>query len=207
MQTSPAPPVIRPPSSRRWLWMGLALVLIPLLTLGGLALGVASYFRLSSDTRALRSELMRASGAEWRQRIGLNVGSTTLGLVRAGLSCTQIKPEALAAFRAVRSFEVGIYELASRVDDPNRTALLAAADGVMNARGWERVVGVLDGRQMVGVYLPAELGSPRRVKACVVVLDDRQMVVVSAQGNLEPLVECLRQHHDWQAKVRSLASR
>lgn len=78
MQTSPAPPVIRPPSSRRWLWMGLALVLIPLLTLGGLALGVASYFRLSSDTRALRSELMRASGAEWRQRIGLNVGGTTL---------------------------------------------------------------------------------------------------------------------------------
>ena len=207
MQASPAPPVIRPPSNRRWLWVGLALVLMPFLLLGGLGLGVASYFRLSPDTRALRGELTRAGGAEWRQRIGLNVGSVTMGLVRAGLSCTRIEPEARAALRAVRGFEVGICELASGVDDPNHAALLTAADGVMNARGWERVVGVLDGRQMVGVYLPAQFSSPRSTKACVVVLEGRQMIIVSVRGNLEALLEHLRQQHDWQAKVRSLASR
>ncbi len=58
-----------------------------------LAAGVISYFRLSSDTRMLRSELTRASGAEWRQQIGLNVGSVTLGLVRAGLSFAPLDPK------------------------------------------------------------------------------------------------------------------
>jgi hypothetical protein len=182
-------------------------VLIPLLTLGGLALGVASYFHLSSDTRALRSELTRASGAEWQQQIGLSVGNVTLGLVRAGLSWTPIEPEARAALRTVRGVEVGVYELAAGTERPDRTAMLAAADSVMNARGWERVVGVLDGGQLVGVYLPAEMGSPQRVKACVVVLDGKQLVVVSARANLEPLLECLRRQHDWHAEVRSLASR
>lgn len=183
------------------------LLLVPLVGLGILVAGVASCFRLSSDTRALRRELTQASGAEWRQQIGLNIGSVTLGLVRAGLSFVELDAEARAAVHAVRGAEVGVYELATESKRPDGAAMLAAADGVMNARGWTRVVGVLDGRQLVGVYMPAELKSARRVKACVVVLDGRQMVVVSARADLEPLLECLRRQTDWRAEVRSLARR
>jgi hypothetical protein len=32
--------------------------------------------------------------------------------------------------------------------------MLAAADSAMTARGWERVVGVMDGKDLVAVYLP-----------------------------------------------------
>jgi hypothetical protein len=183
------------------------LVLIPLVALGGLAVGVASYFHLSSDARALRSELTRARGAEWRQQIGLNIGGVTLGVVRAGLSFVPIDSEARAALRTVRGVEVGIYELASGSKRPDRAAMLGVADGVMSARGWERVVSVLDGEQLVGVYLPAEMTSARRMKCCVMVLDGRQMVVVSARADLEPLMECLRNQTGLHAEVRSLASR
>ncbi len=207
MNTPAVPPLIRPRAKRTWLWVGLALLLIPLVGLGILVLGVASCFHLSSDTRALRGELVRASGAEWRQQIGLSVGSLPLGLVRAGLSFVPLEPEARAALRTVRGAEVGIYELASESARLDRSAMLTAADGVMRKRGWERAVGVLDGGQMVGVYLPADLSTARRVKACVVVLDERQLVVVSAHANLEPLLECLRNQHDWRAEVRSLARR
>jgi len=207
MNPLPSPPLIRPPAKRRWLWVVLVLMAIPLIALGGLALGVASYFHLSSDTRTLRNELTQASEAEWRQQIGLNIGSMTLGAVRGGLSFAPLDPRAKAALRGVRGIEVGIYEMTSESNRPDRAAMLTVADSVMSARGWERAVGVLDGEQMVGVFLPAKISSAKRMKCCVVVLDGRQMVVVSARADLEPLLECLRNQTDWHAKVFSLAGR
>ena len=65
--------------------------------------------------------------------------------------------------------------------------MLASADSAMTARGWERVVGVIDGRDLVAVYLPKKL-SVHRLKCCVLVFDGKEMVLVSAQGNPEPLV-------------------
>lgn len=207
MNPPPAPPLIRPPASRGWLWVGLAVLLVPLVALGVLAAGVVSYFHLSSDTRALRNGLMEASGVEWRQQIGLNIGSVTLGVVRAGLSFAPLDSEARAAVQTVRGVEVGIYELAPGTKSQDCAAMLAVADQVMNTRGWERVVGVLDGEQLVSVYLPAKTVSTRRMKCCVMVFDGRQMVVACATANVEPLLECLRNQTDLRAKVRSLAAR
>lgn len=199
--------MIRQPARHRWLWLVLVVLLVPLLAVGGLVLGVASYFRQSSDMRGLRKALAQASDVEWRQHIGLNVGSVTLGLARAGLSFAPLEPEARTAIRTVRGVEVGIYELATGSKSPDRVAMLAAADRAMNSRGWERVVGVLEKKEMVGVYLPTQLGSVHRVKACVVVFDGRQMVVVSARADLEPLLDFLRDQNDWPSKVRLLANR
>jgi hypothetical protein len=207
MNPPPAPPLIRPPANRGWLWVGLALVLFPLVALGVIVLGVASYFHLSSDTRALRNGLMEASGVEWRQQIGLNIGSVTLGVVRAGLSFAPLDSEARAAVQAVRGVEVGIYEPVSGTKPSDCAAMLAVADKVLNARGWERVVGVLNGEELVSVYIPAKTISARRMKCCVMVFDGRQMVVASVRADLEPLLECLRNQTDIRAKVRSLAVR
>jgi hypothetical protein len=199
--------LIRPPTRRPWFWVGLALLLFPFVALGVIALGAASYLHLSSDTRALRNGLMKASGVEWRQHLGLNLGSMTLGAVRAGLSLAPLDAQARAALETVRGVEVGIYELTPGTKPPDRAALLAAADTVLNARGWERVVGVLDGEELVSVYVPGAAIAARQVRCCVLVFDGRQMVLVSARANVEPLWECLRNQTDLRAKVRSLAAR
>ena len=207
MNTPPVPPVIKPPAKRGWLWLILVIILIPLIPLGGLALGVASYFRLGSDTRALRNELTRASGTEWRKQIGLNIGDTTLGVARGALPFIKgIDRDAQSALRAVHGVEVGIYELDSTSKTPDRAAMLNAADKAMSRRGWERVVGVLDGDDMVSVFLPAKITPANQMKCCVAVLDDRKLIIVSARGDLKPLLEFARNKSDWHAKFPSLAS-
>jgi len=208
MNTAPLPPVIKQPARRGWLWLVLAIILLPLIPLGGLALGVASYFHLSSDTRVLRNELARASGTEWRKQIGLNIGDTTLSLARGALLFVKgVDREAQSALRAVHGVEVGIYELDSTSKSPDRAAMLNAADKAMSNRGWERVVGVLDNEQMVAVFLPAKLTSANQMKCCVAVLDDRKLIVVSAKADLQPLVELVKSKSDWHAKFPSLARR
>jgi hypothetical protein len=198
--------LVRPSARRALFWIGLTLAL-PLVTVVAIALGVASYFHLSSDTRAVRDGLMEASGVEWRQQIGLNIGGLTFGAVRAGLAFVPLDAEARAAVQAVRSAEVGIYELASGESGPDCAAMLNVADKVLNPRGWERVVGVLDGDVMGGVYLPAKTISPRRVKCCVMVFDGQRMVLASARANVEPLLQCLEKQLDLPGKVWSFAAR
>ena len=208
MNPPPAPPVIRPPTRRRWLWIGLVvLLLIPLVALGTIALGVASYFRMSSDTRAMRDGVMKASGVEWRQNIGLNIGGGTFCIVRAGLSFVPLEPELQAAIKAARGVEVGIYERASGTKPPDGAAILAVADKVLSARGWERVVGVLGDENLVSVFIPAGAVLAGKVKCCVLVFDGRQMVMVSARVNAEPLLECLRNQSGLRDRLQSLAAR
>src|SRR5258708_7116539 len=131
MNPSPPPPLIRPPAKRGWIWIGLAVVLIPFVALGMIALAVASCFHLSSDTRALRNGLMEASGAQWRQQIALNFGSVILGAARAGLSFAPLDAKAQAAVQAVRGAEFGIYELTTETKSPDGAKMLAVADEVL----------------------------------------------------------------------------
>lgn len=207
MNPTPEPPLICPPTSRLWFWVGLVSLMFPFVALGVIGLGAASYLNLSSDTRALRNGLMKASGVEWRQNLGLNIGSMTLGVVRAGLSLAPLDAQARAAVQTVRGVEVGIYELTPGSKPPDCAAMLAVADTVLNARGWERVVGVLDGEELMSVYVPGAAIAARQVKCCVLVFDGQQMVLVSARADVEPLWECLRNQTDLRTKVRSLAAR
>jgi hypothetical protein len=85
--------------------------------------------------------------------------------------------------------------------------MLAVGGQVMNARGWERVVGVLDEEDLVSVFVPAGAVLTDKVKCCVLVFDGRQMVMVSARVNAEPLLECLRNQSGLRAKLQSLAAR
>jgi len=151
------------------------------------AAGVASCFYLGSDVRALRDEVIQSSGAAWRRQIVVNASYLPLGIVRAGLSCARLDPAARAALRSVHAAGVGVYQL-SGGSPPDRAAMLAAADSAMTARGWERAVGVADGRNLVTVYFPKKI-SVQRLKCCVMVFDGKELVLVSAQGNPEPLLE------------------
>ena len=201
------PPAMRSPTRRLWLWGLLAVPVLLLLLLGA---GVASFFHLNSDARALRNGLIRSSGVEWRQRIAVNAGYFTLGAVRAGLSRIKLDPGAQAALQSVQSAGVGVYQLAPGAPPPDRAAMLAAADSAMSARGWERVTGVMDGKDLVAIYLPGRNISIHRLKCCLLVFDGKEMVLVSARGNPEPLVTCvldqpsLRTRPQWLAQASTM---
>jgi hypothetical protein len=203
MNPSPLPPTVRPPAKRLWLWCILAVLLPPVV----IAVAVLSCFHLSSDTKALRNSLIKSSGVEWRQRIALNVGDLKLSVARAGLSFVHLDAGARAALQSVRGAEVGVYQLPSGAKSPDHATLLAAADAAMTARGWDRVVGVMDGQDLVAVYLPDKIASVRRMKCCLTVLDGQEMVVISARANLEPLLKYALAQPDIAARMRSLAHR
>ncbi len=201
MNPSSLPPVPHRPARHLWLWV---LLVTPLLLVVLVVVGVASCFRLGSDARALRDELIKSSGVRWQQEIVLNAGRLTLGAVRTGLSCVKLDPGACAALQSVQTAGVGVYELPAGTPPPDRAAMLAAADSAMAARGWERVVGVMDGQDLVTVYFPNKV-SVHRVKCCVMVFDGKEMVLVSAQGNPEPLLKYALAQPGLGAQARWLA--
>ena len=196
--------MVRPPAKRLWLRVMLvALLLLPIV----IALEVVNCFHLSSDTRALRNSLIKSSGVAWRQRIALHAGGLTLSAVRAGLSFVHLDAGARAALQSVRGAEMGVCQLPSGAKQPDRAALLAAADAAMTARGWDRAVGVMDGQDLVAVYLPGKTTSVRWMKCCLMAFDGQEMVVVSARANLEPLLKYALAQPDVADKLRSLARR
>lgn len=173
-------------------------------SVGLLVAGVAGHLGLNGDAGTLRNSLMESSAVEWDRKIEVNAGAFALNLARAAIAFVEVDPEVRNALRAVRGAEVGVYELRRRGKRHlDRAAMLQAADKAMAARGWDRLVGVVDGDQLVTVYLPAQIRSPRDVKVCIGVLDDEQLVVAAARSNVEPLVELAVRHAEWRAAVRT----
>jgi hypothetical protein len=100
----------------------------------------------------------------------------------------RLDPAARAALQSIHGAGVGIYQLPAGTPPPNRAAMLVTAESAMTARGWERVVGVIDGREMVAVYIPKAV-SVHRLKCCVLVFDGKQMVLASVRGNPKPILD------------------
>ena len=163
----------------------LALVLcLPLLC----AVGIAGYFRLSSATEALRSSVIESVPGQWDKRFAVHVGGLTLGLVRFGSLFFNLPAEPKAALETLHGAEVGVYKLQDAPSALDYSAMFTATDKCMRRRGWDRVVGVAQGRQFVAVYLPRNLRTVKRMACCVAVLNEQDLVVASARGNLEPLL-------------------
>ena len=152
------------------------------------SIGLSGCFRVSTDVGALRDSVMKAARAAREERIEIGVGPLTLNLARAGLAFVDLEPEARSALHAVRSAEVGVYKLRSGHQQLNLAAMLSAADKTMAGRGWDRVVGVMDRRELVAIYVPAQVRSTRNVRVCLLTVDGQELVVASARSNLEPLM-------------------
>jgi hypothetical protein len=58
----------------------------------------------------------------------------------------------------------------------------------MAARGWDRIVGVVHENDLVMIYMPHKRVTARNIKCCVAVFSGRDLVVVSARGNVQPLL-------------------
>jgi hypothetical protein len=136
---------------------------------------------------------MESVPGKWHKQVAVNVGGWTMSLVRFGTSFFSLPPEAKTALQCVHGAEVGVYELQGSSPTPNYSGVLAAADKSMRQRGWERIVGVAEGRQFVAVYLPRSLSAVKEIECRVVVLDEHDLVVVSAHGNPESLLALVRE--------------
>ncbi len=167
-----------------------AFVIVPALVgvFGACVIGITGYFRLSPETTALGQIMREAAPGKWNTKIAVHVGWFTTALVRAGSHCFELEPEPRAALDTLRSAEVGVYELEQPEAEADRAAVLARADKAMARRGWDRLVGVCHSRDLVAVYIPHRGLKPTRVKCCVLVFSDRNLVVASAKINAEPLL-------------------
>jgi hypothetical protein len=140
---------------------------------------------ISGDTRALRNVVIHGDDARWRKQIELNLGSLPFTAARLAMPFIDVNPEVKLAVSAVRGLELSVHELKS--SEPDRARILAESDAKMTKRGWDRVVAVLDGHTAVAVYTQTDGGAALNISALI--LDGRQMVAVTGQGNLQPLYE------------------
>jgi hypothetical protein len=200
---APAPPVInssRPAQRRRW-WV-FALILLPFLLFAWAAVGITGYFRLGSDVSALRQIALGAAGGSGHKIVGLRAGWFTTAAVRAGLHFVKLDPDVRTAVQAVRGAEVCVYDLQGGEPKANLQTLLARADQAMQARGFERAATVCQRKQVVIVYLAPSHFSSTRLRCCVLVLEDRHLVVAAVNANLKPALELVRRH--WENGERRL---
>jgi hypothetical protein len=187
---TPTPP--KPPGFRFHAGYVIALAIPLLFALG--VVGVTGYFRLSSETAALRESLMGSVDGQWKKTIAVHLGWFTTGLVRAGSRLVKLDPEPRAALDAVRGVEVGVYKVQDGAERQDHGAILAKADKAMTRRGWVRVVGVSHDRELVAIYMPRKGTSLRSMRCCLMVFNGRELVVASARGNLEPLWAIAEKH-------------
>lgn len=191
------------PARPRWSWWVIPFALI----VAGLALisfacySLPGFFQIGRDAAALRNSLLKTAtrAGEWNLHVEVNVGAIALQLARAGLAFVPMEPDARTALRAVRAVEVSFYQrhhVRARLD---QATMLRDADAAMTSRGWDRVVGVCNGEELVAVYVPKRLPSPRDVRFYVAVVDPEIFVVAAGRSNLEPLMEIAERRADWHA--------
>ena len=110
----------------------------------------------------------------------VSAGRLVLGGVRSCLAVLDREPlrDARLALAAVKSASVGVYELAQPGPADRRGELLNRVDHLMGARGWTRLVGVVDGDDTVMIYLPRDTDEPDEI--CLAVVSGPKLVVVSA---------------------------
>jgi hypothetical protein len=182
------------PARRRspWRWI--------LITLGGLTTLAAVFFitlllsfRMGGEARALRQAVLAATPGEWAPRFEFGVGRLPAWLARAGFHLAEGKlnlpPEARFGIDAFRSADIGVYRRHHASSQDSSSTILAKVDSSMAAQDWESIVSVQDAQHNVRIFVPKNLSDLRATQACVFVMENDELVIVSARLNLEPLVE------------------
>ncbi len=193
-----------PQSRGRYVVLWIVLTFFVLVGLG--AYQVTGFLRLSRDTKALKDCLLDAVPGQVDKTIAVNVGPITTGLVRLGSRFFSVPPEPRAALDAFRSGEVGIYRLERPPSEVERAKILGRADKNMAARGWTRIVGVVEKQDFVAVYVTQRGVSQSRVKCCVMVLNDCQAVLVSVRANMNPLINLAQKQFDLHHQFEDFAA-
>ena len=95
---------------------------------------------------------------------------------------------------AARRACVGVYKVPANTRVQDGAGLLVRADAEMSARGWSRAVTVTEKQQAVLIYTQDQAKDGEVLRACIAVLDGREMVVVSTEIAAEPLQRLVASH-------------
>lgn len=188
-----------PPAHRLWLWLGgltLAVALPLGLLAGGVAWTVRSVLRAGAETAALRESLRVVSDDAWLPMVQGRAAGPVLAAVRLAARCASVPPEARLALDAVRGADVAVLQLRPGRDVPDPAAMLAQAREAAGP-GWEPAVTVLDGGDLVIVFL-RDGGSDDTLACRVVVMADGKLVIASAELSVAAvtrLVERVAEEH------------
>ncbi len=168
----------------------LAVLAAVCLTVIGLA-GLMVYRTLTvgGDLRAVRGAVLQDLRLTCSSKVEVSLHPWLVGLARTGLSFAPLEPEARLAIQAVRGAEVGYYQLGTALDERQRRDLFEKVNQRLEKRGWERMVTVLGRDELVLVYTPTDELSTEKLEAFVLVLNGRELVLVSGGANLEPILE------------------
>lgn len=191
MNTSGTEPVAPPRRRRRWwLWGLVGLFFTPFLLVGCIVLYLVSCVHVSSTTRALRAVALRDIPDNWQWNISAEIGSIPIYSARLITAFAHnVPPQARIALRALHSAEVSVYSRSSSAPIQSGTRLHADADRVMNRRGWERVVGVVDTENFIVIYTPRSKGEESDSEVTILVISEDKLVVASLNADLRPLLE------------------
>ena len=153
---------------------------------------VASFFLLDSNASMIRRQVMSASGRDWDTKVQVSVRPVAMAMTRLALRFVpEVPDEAHLALQAVRSASVGVYELPRGERAEFTGAWLADADARMANRGFTRLVRVNQSKESVAVYIPENCDEGDLLKLCVAVCTGQELIVVSAETALEPLLELI----------------
>ncbi len=146
------------------------------------------------EVRTIRGAVAGAHSHPVTTKMAFGVGRFALGIARSIADFVPANPELRSALQAVRWADVSLQRLESPLAVGERTAVLAAVDRAMEAKGWERVVGVLEGdrhmgEEVIGIYAPAGFDAEEELRLALFVLEDRELITVAAEVRLDPLVE------------------
>lgn len=155
-----------------------------------LVVSVTRYIRLGSETAALRDSVLAVAPA--KKRVVVNVGGMTIGLARIICGFIDLPEEARTGIGAARAAEVGVYQIENSIPVHDRGVIVQKADQAMRKRGWERIVGVAKDQELVAVYIPQKGFSEKKVRCCVLVVHDRELVVAAARANASGVLELVR---------------
>jgi hypothetical protein len=143
----------------------------------------------NGDIKSARRAAVQSVPGEWDKRFDMGIGPVILGFARTVVSFIDaVPPEARVALRSVKGAGVSIYHLRDGAERPTREAVLVNADRALARRGWERLVGVTSGQDVVAIYTPANMKSVEDAAVCVLVNNGRELVVVSARANLDEIM-------------------
>lgn len=180
------------PVSRRFRWRRLFLgLLLLLLFAGGL---LVWSFVPGGEVRAMRRALDDAEAPPAKTKVAFGVGWPALAVARLVTAVADVEADARLALRSVRRADVSVQELDRELNRAQRLTLLESVDRSLERKGWERIVGVLEEDETVGVYLSTKSSSADDLRVAVLVLSGKELVSVAVRCDVEPLVELVGRH-------------
>jgi hypothetical protein len=157
------------------------------LAMAVLLLFATGCFRVSSETRALRDVGLEFAGTGAEEKIEFGAGFFTVGLAKLGTRFVDMPDEVKTILGSAKGVECSVYRVRGR--QHKFAEVLCRADEAMDKQDAERVVGVINGEQLIAVYVPRSADDIRNMSMSVLVLTKRDLICATARGDLDAVIE------------------